>query len=106
MSYWDYCEDSDKVERKLKRCSVCGAKGRLSTRSHLGKHYLDDRVWFTACCTGCDAKTHEVEGTGADRNVIKSWNQGSVTVDEGTVKRITEIKKLKAENARLRRRRA
>lgn len=105
MSYWDYCEDSDKVEKKLKRCSVCGAKGVLSTRSHKGKHYLDDEVWFTAYCTGCDAETDEVEGTSADRIVIKAWNQNKINVDESTIKRIAEIKRLKTENVRLRRKR-
>ncbi|KKM69411.1 hypothetical protein LCGC14_1451140 [marine sediment metagenome] len=103
MSYWDYKEDPDKVEKKLKRCSVCGAKGRLSIRSHMGKHWLDDRIWVTAYCTGCDAKTDESEGTRADENVIKIWNRSAVNVDESTIKRIAEIKKLKAENARLRR---
>lgn len=105
MSYWDYKRDPDKVEKKLKRCKICGSKGRLSLRSSMGKHYLDDKVWFYAYCTGCDARTYEEEDTNADERVIKQWNRGDVDVDESTIKRIAEIKKLKAENARLKRRR-
>lgn len=103
MSYWDYNRDPAKVEKQLKRCPICRAKGKLTYRSKMGGHPSDDKVWFKAMCTECDAETWETEGPWSDETAIKRWNSGDVMVAKGTVKRLKEINKLKAENARLRR---
>jgi hypothetical protein len=74
----------------------------------MGKHWLDDKVWFKAYCTGCDAETPEYEDsvfgfTYAIEcwNDVDCWTDGDIIVHEGTIKREKLIKKLRAENKRL-----
>ena len=102
MSYWEYNENPSKINKQLKKCSVCGSRGKLTYRSRMGNHRLNDKIWFKAVCTGCDAETDETEDRWSDETAIKRWNAGDVDVSKGTIKRIKEIRELKAENKKLR----
>ncbi|KKN47027.1 hypothetical protein LCGC14_0667190 [marine sediment metagenome] len=84
MSYWDY-KDGKKV--KLKLCPVCNKRAKLSiTKTHMGSHYTDDKVWFEVKCSFCNTHTGEREGCWADESVVKLWNKGTVYEDSAVKK--------------------